>query len=186
MPTWTSTGSISVRFDTIRTPSGFHIVKLMKVRREEHKDIIDQVHVRHILLIPNALQDVATVRQRLEQIRANILAGKVKFAVIAASVSQDPGSASSGGDLGWQSPEVFTPRFGAALAKLKVGQISPPFQTRYGWHIAQLLGRRKYDETNEMKRLRAIEAIRASRADEDTQLWLQGLKDDAYIKILND
>lgn len=168
----------------IRTPSGFHIVKLNNVRRQEHKDFVEQVHVRHILLIPNAIQDAATVRERLEKIRKEILAGKVKFAVIAASVSKDPGSASDGGNLGWKSPDSFTPRFAKAIAKLKVGQISQPFQTRYGWHIAQLLGRRKYNETKEMKRLHAIEAIRASRADEDTQLWLQRLRDAAYIKIL--
>ncbi len=170
----------------IRTPSGFHIVKLNNIRRQEHKDIIEQVHVRHILLVPNALQDNATVRARLEKIRKEILAGKVKFSVIAASISKDPGSASKGGDLGWQSPSVFTKRFAAAIAKLKVGQISQPFQTRYGWHIAQLLGRRQYDETKEMKRLHAMEAIRASRAEEDTELWLQRLRDDAYVKILSD
>jgi peptidyl-prolyl cis-trans isomerase SurA len=132
------------------------------------------------------LQDAATVRERLEKIRKEILAGKVKFSVIAASVSQDPGSASQGGNLGWQSPQAFTPRFAAAIAKLKVGQISQPFQTRYGWHIAQLLGRRKFNETREMRRLHAIEAIRASRAEEDTQLWLQKLRDDAYVRILAD
>lgn len=170
----------------IRTPSGFHIVKLDKVRTHQHKDIVEQVHVRHILLIPNALQDNATVRQRLEKIRKEILSGKIKFSVIAASVSQDPGSASKGGNLGWESPDAFTRRFAAAISKLKVGQISQPFRTRYGWHIAQLLGRRKYDETKEMKRLHAMEAIRASRAEEDTELWLQRLKDNAYIKVLSD
>ncbi len=170
--------------NVLRTASGFHIVKLDNVRLQTHKDIVEQVHVRHILLIPNAIQDAATVRERLEKIRKEILSGKVKFSVIAASVSQDPGSASAGGNLGWQSPDAFTPRFAAAIAKLKVGQISKPFQTRYGWHIAQLLGRRKFNETKEMKRLHAIEAIRASRAEEDTQLWLQRLRDDGYVRVL--
>lgn len=170
----------------IRTPSGFHIVKLLKIRRKQHKDIVEQVHVRHILLKTNALQDNATVRQRLEKIRKKILAGKVKFAVVASAVSQDPGSASKGGNLGWQSPSAFTPRFAKAISKLKVGQISKPFKSRYGWHIVQLLGRRKHDETKQMKRLHAMEAIRASRADEDAQLWLQRLRDQAYVKILSD
>ncbi len=169
----------------VRTPSGFHIFKLDNVRRNEKRDIVEQVHVRHILLIPNALQDNATVRERLEKIRRNILAGKVKFSVEAASVSQDPGSASDGGNLGWQSPSVYTKRFAAAIAKLKVGQISQPFQTRYGWHIVQLLGRLHTPETKEMKRLQAMEAIRASKAEEDTELWLQRLRDEAYIKVLN-
>ncbi|MGA7537523.1 MAG: peptidylprolyl isomerase SurA [Steroidobacteraceae bacterium] len=168
----------------VRSPTGFHIVKLNQIRSQEKKEIVEQVHVRHILLKTNALQDNATVRQRLEQIRQRILHGE-SFAVAAAAASQDPGSASEGGDLGWQSPEVFTPRFDAAISKLKVGEISQPFQTQFGWHIVQLLGRRNHDETQEVKRLNAMEAIRASKADEDTELWLQQLRDDAYVKVLS-
>jgi peptidyl-prolyl cis-trans isomerase SurA len=167
----------------LRSPTGFHIVKLNQIRTQEKKQFVEQIHVRHILLKTNALQDNATVRQRLEQIRQKILHGE-SFAVAAAAASQDPGSASEGGDLGWQSPDVFTPRFAAAIAKLHVGEISQPFQTQFGWHIAQLLGRRNHDETEEVKRLDALEAIRASKADEDTELWLQQLRDDAYVKIL--
>jgi peptidyl-prolyl cis-trans isomerase SurA len=167
----------------LRTPTGFHIVKLNQVRSQEKKEIVEQIHVRHILLKTNALQDDATVRQRLEQIRQRILNGE-SFAVAASAASQDPGSASEGGDLGWQSPDVYDPKFSAAVAKLKVGEISEPFQTSYGWHIAQLLGRRNHDETQEVKRMNAMEAIRASKADEDTEIWLQRLRDDAYVKIM--
>jgi peptidyl-prolyl cis-trans isomerase SurA len=167
----------------LRTPTGIHIVKLVQVRSQEKKDIVEQIHVRHILLKTNALQDDATVRQRLEQIRQRIVNGE-SFAVAASAASQDPGSASDGGDLGWQSPEIFDPTFSAAVAKLKVGELSEPFQTRYGWHIAQLLGRRNHDETQEVKRLNALEAIRASKADEDTELWLQHLRDDAYVRVM--
>jgi peptidyl-prolyl cis-trans isomerase SurA len=167
----------------LRTPTGFHIVKLNQVRSQEKKEIVDQVHVRHILLKTNALQDDATVRQRLEQIRAGILKGE-SFAAAAAAASQDPGSASDGGDLGWQTPDVFDPDFAAAIAKLKPGEISEPFKSHYGWHIAEVLGRRKHDETQEVKRLNAMESIRASKADEDTELWQQHLRDDAYVKIM--
>ncbi len=167
----------------LRTPTGFHIVKLNQVRSQEKKAIVEQIHVRHILLKTNALQDDATVRQRLEQIRQQIANGE-SFAVAAAAASQDPGSASSGGDLGWQSPDVFDPAFSTAVEQLKVGEISQPFKTQYGWHIAQLLGRRKHDETQEVKRLNAMEQIRASKADENTELWLQHLRDDAYVKVM--
>ncbi|HEX8757511.1 MAG TPA: peptidylprolyl isomerase, partial [Steroidobacteraceae bacterium] len=167
----------------LRTPTGFHIVKLNQVRTPDKKHIVEQIHVRHILLKTNALQDDATVRQRLEQIRQSILKGE-SFAVAASASSQDPGSASQGGDLGWQSPDVYDPSFAAAVEKLKVDEISEPFKTRYGWHIAQLLGRRSHDETQEVKRLNAMEAIRASKADEDTELWLQHLRDDAYVKVM--
>ena len=167
----------------LRTPTGIHIVKLNQIRSQDKKAIVEQIHVRHILLKTNALQDDATVRQRLEQIRQRILNGE-SFAVAASAASQDPGSASDGGDLGWQSPDVYDPQFSSAVATLKVGEISQPFQTRYGWHIAQLLGRRNHDETQEVKRLNAMESIRASKADEDTEIWLQHLRDDAYVKIM--
>ena len=167
----------------LRTPTGIHIVKLNQVRSQEKNEIVEQIHLRHILLKTNALQDDATVRQRLEQIRQQIVNGE-SFAVAASAASQDPGSASEGGDLGWQSPDVYDPKFSDAAEKLKVGEISQPFKTRYGWHIVQLLGRRNHDETQEVKRLNAMEAIRASKADEDTELWLQHLRDDAYVKIM--
>jgi peptidyl-prolyl cis-trans isomerase SurA len=168
----------------LRTPTGFHIVKLNQVRTPQHKDMIAQIHVRHILLKTNALQDDAVVRQRLEQIRQKILNGSESFAVAAAAASQDPGSASEGGDLGWQSPDVFDPSFSAQVASLKPGEISQPFKSQFGWHIAQLLGRRKHDATQEVVRLNAMESIRASKADEDTELWLQHLRDDAYVKVM--
>jgi peptidyl-prolyl cis-trans isomerase SurA len=167
----------------LRTPTGIHIVKLNQTRSQEKKEIVEQVHVRHILLKTNALQDAATVQQRLEQIRQSIVKGE-SFAVAAAAASQDPGSASEGGDLGWQTPDVFDPQFTEAVAKLKVGEISQPFQTHYGWHIAELLGRRNHDETQEVKRLNAMQSIRASKADENTELWLQHLRDDAYVKVM--
>jgi peptidyl-prolyl cis-trans isomerase SurA len=167
----------------LRTPTGIHIVKLNQVRSQQKKDIVEQIHVRHILLKTNSLQDDATVRQRLEQIRQKILSGE-SFAVAAAAASQDPGSASEGGDLGWQSPDVYDPSFAAQVAQLKVGEISQPFKSQFGWHIAQLLGRRNHDETQEVVRLNAMEAIRASKADENTELWLQHLRDDAYVKVM--
>ncbi|HEY6516208.1 MAG TPA: peptidylprolyl isomerase [Steroidobacteraceae bacterium] len=167
----------------LRTPTGIHIVRLNQVRSPQKKDIVEQIHVRHILLKTNSLQDDATVRQRLDQIRQKILAGE-SFAVAAAAASQDPGSASEGGDLGWESPDVFDPSFSAQVAQLKVGEISQPFKSQFGWHIAQLLGRRNHDETQEVVRLNAMEAIRASKADENTELWLQHLRDDAYVKVM--
>ena len=167
----------------LRTPTGIHIVRLNQVRTQDKKDIVEQIHVRHILLKTNALQDDATVRQRLEQLRESILKGQ-SFGAVAAASSQDPGSASQGGDLGWQSPDVYDPTFSAAVAQLKVGEISQPFKSQYGWHIAQLLGRRDHDDTQEVQRLNAMEAIRASKADEDTELWLQHLRDDAYVKVM--
>jgi peptidyl-prolyl cis-trans isomerase SurA len=167
--------------DPLRTPTGYHIVKLNEVKGSEDKAIVQQVHVRHILMKTNELADDATVRQKLEQLRDRILKGE-DFAGLASISSEDPGSAAQGGDLGWAGPGSFVPEFEAALEKLQEKEISEPFHTQYGWHIAQVLGRRQFDNTEEVKRRNAMEAIRASKADEETELWLRRLRDEAYVE----
>jgi len=168
--------------DPIRAPTGFHIVRLNEMRGIAKKDIVDQVHARHILMRTNELQDDATVKQKLENIRDQIEKGQ-DFGALAQVNSQDVGSAADGGDLGWTSPDVFVPEFAQVLNSLKEGEISEPFHTQFGWHIVQLLGRRKYDDTKELERKQAAEQIRASKVDEETELWLRRLRDDAYVDI---
>jgi peptidyl-prolyl cis-trans isomerase SurA len=167
--------------DPIRTPTGYHIIRLNEVRGGEHKQMENQVHVRHILMKTTELADDATVKQKLTQIRERILKGE-DFAGLAQTTSEDPGSGAQGGDLGWTGPGTFVPEFEAAIANLKDGEISQPFHTQYGWHIAQVLGRRQVDNTDELKRRQAIEAIRASKSDEETELWLRRLRDEAYVE----
>jgi peptidyl-prolyl cis-trans isomerase SurA len=167
--------------EPLRTPTGFHIVRLNEMRGASQQAIVDQIHVRHILMKTNELNDDATVRQKLEALRTRIEHGE-DFAGIAQISSEDPGSAADGGDLGWLPPDAFVPDFTKVVEALKDNEISEPFHTQYGWHIAQLLGRRKYDNTDEMKRRQAIEAIRASKADEETELWLRRLRDDAFVE----
>jgi peptidyl-prolyl cis-trans isomerase SurA len=167
--------------EPLRTPTGFHIVKLNEVRGTEEQVIVEQVHARHILLRPNELHDDATVRQRLMEIRERILKGE-DFAGLAATMSEDPGSAADGGDLGWANPGTFTPEFEEVLQQLEVNEISEPFRTEFGWHIVQLLGRRQVDNTDERRRLRALAQLRESKADEETELWLRRLRDEAYVE----
>jgi peptidyl-prolyl cis-trans isomerase SurA len=167
--------------DPLRTPTGFHIIRLNDMRGSGKKAIENQVHVRHILMKTNELNDDAVVRQKLEAIRQRILKGE-DFAGLAQTTSEDPGSQSQGGDLGWTGPGTFVPEFEAAISGLKDGEISEPFHTQYGWHIVQMLGRREFDNTDELKRRQAIEAIRASKADEETELWLRRLRDEAYVE----
>jgi peptidyl-prolyl cis-trans isomerase SurA len=167
--------------EPIRTPSGFHIVKLNDRRSGEAQVIINQIHVRHILLKPNELDDDATVREKLAKIRQRIESGE-DFAGIASTTSQDPGSAPDGGDLGWTGPGTFVPEFDKAIADLKPNEISQPFKTRYGWHIVQMLGTRTYDSTADVRRQRAFAQIRESKADEETELWLRRLRDEAFVE----
>ncbi len=167
--------------EPLRTPTGYHIIKLNAVRGTNEQVIVDQVHVRHILMKTNELQDDATVRQKLGKLRERILGGE-DFAGLASTTSEDPGSASDGGDLGWTGPGTFVAEFEQTLAGLKEKEISEPFHTQFGWHIVQLLGRRKFDSTDELKRRHAAEAIRNSHADEETELWLRRMRDDAYVE----
>jgi len=168
--------------EPVRTPSGFHIVKLNERRGGETAVIINQIHVRHILMKPNELDDDETVRQKLSKLRERILKGE-DFAGIASTTSQDPGSAPDGGDLGWTGPGTFVPAFDKAIADLKLNEISEPFKTQYGWHIVQMLGTRTYDSTDDVRRQRAFAAIRESKADEETELWLRRLRDEAFVEI---
>jgi peptidyl-prolyl cis-trans isomerase SurA len=168
--------------EPVRTPSGFHIVKLNERRSGEAQVIVNQIHVRHILLKPNELDDDETVRQKLGKLRDRILKGE-DFAGIASATSEDPGSAPDGGDLGWSGPGTFVPEFDKAIADLKVNEITEPFKTRYGWHIVQMLGTRTYDSTDDVRRQRAFAAIRESKADEETELWLRRLRDEAFVEI---
>jgi peptidyl-prolyl cis-trans isomerase SurA len=167
--------------EPLRTPTGYHIIRLNEVRGSSKKAIEAQVHVRHILMKTTALADDATVKQKLSAIRDRIEKGE-EFAAVAQVTSEDPGSGAQGGDLGWAGPGTFVPEFEAAIAGLKEGEISQPFHTQYGWHIAEVLGRREFDNTDELKRRQAIEAIRASKADEETELWLRRLRDEAYVE----
>jgi peptidyl-prolyl cis-trans isomerase SurA len=168
--------------EPVRTPSGFHIVKLNERRGGEAQVIINQVHVRHILMKTNELDDDETVRQKLAKLRDRILKGE-DFAGLASTNSADPGSAPDGGDLGWSGPGTFVPEFDKAIADLKDKEISEPFKSRYGWHIVQMLGTRTYDSTDDVRRQRAFAAIREGKADEETELWLRRLRDEAFVEV---
>jgi peptidyl-prolyl cis-trans isomerase SurA len=167
--------------EPLRTPSGYHLVRLNE-QRGQAQVIVDQVHARHILMKPTELQDDATVQQKLATVRERILKGE-EFAAVATATSEDPGSAADGGDLGWTGPGTFVPEFEQRLAALQENEISEPFRTQFGWHIVQLLGKRQFDSTDELKRQRAFAQLRESKADEETELWLRRLRDEAYVEF---
>ncbi|MEO6079319.1 MAG: peptidylprolyl isomerase [Steroidobacteraceae bacterium] len=160
--------------------NGVHLLRLNEKRSSRGDPIEDQVHVRHILMKPNELQDDGTVRLKLSGIRDRVLKGE-DFSVFASSMSEDTGSSVSGGDLDWKAPEEFVPEFAAVISSLSDNQISEPFQTRFGWHIVQLLGRRKFDITEDSLRKRAYEQLKESRLDVETELWLRRLRDEAFV-----
>jgi peptidyl-prolyl cis-trans isomerase SurA len=168
--------------EPIRTPSGFHLFRLNELRGGQQQAVVAQVHTRHILLRTNELEDDQTVETKLAGIRERVLNGGEDFAAIAAVTSQDPGSAADGGDLGWTGPGTFLPEFEQEVAGLKDNEISKPFKTKYGWHIVQLLGRRDHDATEDVKQQRAYAQLRESKAEEETELWLRRLRDEAFVE----
>lgn len=166
--------------EPLRTPSGYHLIRVNEVRGNTQA-IVDQVRSRHILMKTTELLDDATVQQRLTAIRERISKGE-DFAAVAQVSSEDPGSAQDGGDLGWTGPGTFVPEFERVLMGLKENEISQPFRSQYGWHIVQLLGRRQFDSTDEVRKQRAFAQLRESKADEETELWLRRLRDEAYVE----
>ncbi len=165
--------------EPIQSASGFHIVRLNETRGAQVV-IVDQMRVRHILLQPNEIQDNDAVATRLSGIRDRILSGD-EFGPIARSVSEDPTSALEGGDLGWVEPGIFVAEFEEMLNSLELNQISEPFQTRFGWHLAEVTDSRTYDTTEEIKEQRCADQIRASKVEEESELWLRRLRDQAFV-----
>jgi peptidyl-prolyl cis-trans isomerase SurA len=168
--------------EPVRTPSGFHIFKVNETRGGEQQSVQAQVHARHILLKTNALEDDKTVEQRLANIRERVLSGNEDFGAIAAVTSQDTGSAAEGGDLGWAGPGTFVPEFEKELDSLNEKEITRPFKSKFGWHIVQLLGRRVHDTTDDVRRNRAFVALREAKAEEETEIWLRRLREDAFVE----
>ena len=176
------TGDVS---DLIRSPSGFHIIKLLE-QRSEQRHIVTQTHARHILIRTDELTSDEAAQARLKDIRQRIQGG-ADFAALARQYSNDAATANNGGDLGWVNPGSLVPAFEREMDKLKPGEISEPFQTQFGWHIVQVLGRRQRDNTDELRHARAEEAIRQRKIEEATQDWLRRLRDEAYVEYhLND
>lgn len=166
----------------IRSPSGFHLVKLLGLRGG-HKVTVTQTHVRHILIKVTPTMSSAQARAKLERLRRQIEQG-ASFATVAKANSEDPGSAANGGDLGWVSPGQMVPAFQKVMNETPVGKISQPFRTRYGWHILQVLGRRKHDSTEQNIQARARNIIYQRKRQEALNLWLRQIRAQAYVRIL--
>ncbi len=167
--------------EPIRSPSGFHIIKVLD-KEGTDKHIITKTKVRHILIKTNELIDDAEARKRLLALKQRIQDGD-DFAALARAHSDDKGSAIKGGDLGWVVPGVLVPAFEAAMNQLAIGDISDPIQTQFGWHIIQVLDRQQEDDSIEFKKNQVREEIRKRKIEEETELWLRRLRDEAYVEI---
>ncbi|MBT8088706.1 MAG: peptidylprolyl isomerase [Gammaproteobacteria bacterium] len=170
-------GDVSQPF---RKGTSFHIVRVDDLKSAVERSEVNQVKARHILITPNEIIDDDTAKQRLNEALAKIRSGE-DFGEQAKLLSDDPGSANLGGDLGWAGPGTYVPEFDAVIEQAQIGEVSEPFRSQFGWHIVEVLDRRIYDNTEDLKKRNCDLRIRNSKMEEETQLWMQRLRDEAFV-----
>lgn len=171
-------GDVSEPF---RSASSFHIVKVNDLRSAIQRSEIEQVLVRHILVTPNEIIDDETAKQQLEDALEKLADGE-DFGELAKLMSDDPGSANNGGEMDWSGPGTFVPEFEEVVDASEIGEISDPFRSRFGWHVVEVMDRRVYDNTEDLKQSNCDLRIRNGKMEEETQLWIQRLRDEAYVE----
>ncbi len=173
------TGDTSEPF---RTTGAFHIIKVDEMRSAVERSTVNQVKARHILVTPNEIIDDQTAKQKVEDAREDIVGG-ADFAEVARLVSDDPASGALGGDLGWAGPGTFVPEFEQVIDALEVGELSEPFKSPFGWHIVEVEDRRVYDNTEDLKEQNCAIRIQNGKLEDETQLWIRRLRDEAFVDV---
>jgi len=170
--------------NVLRSPAGFHIVKLVDVRDRNAPTIVEQTRVRHILIRVNETVSDADARIRIDRVKDRLDSG-AKFEDMARVNSEDPSSA-KGGELGWVNPGDTVPEFERAMNALAPGATSMPVRTPFGWHLIKVEERRQQDVTKERQREQARAAIRQRKADEQFQEFVRQTRDRAYVEYKGD
>ncbi|MCK5718450.1 MAG: peptidylprolyl isomerase [Thiomargarita sp.] len=167
-------------YGPIRDSSGFHIIKLVE-KKGNKLSIITQTKARHILIKTNVLASDNEVQRLLKELKFRAEQGD-DFADLARANSKDTTTAINGGSLDWVNPGNLVPEFEKIMDALAINEISQPFKTRYGWHIVQVLERRKHDNTKQALRVKAASRIRQRKIKAELESWLRQLRDQSYIK----
>jgi peptidyl-prolyl cis-trans isomerase SurA len=167
----------------IRSASGYHLLYVVKSSQESV--MVQQTHLRHILIRTSSEVTDDKARQMLLDIKQQIKNGK-SFAELASKYSEDPVSKVAGGDLGWVEPGSATGKIENVANSLNIDQISEPFKTQFGWHIVEVLGRREHDQTQANKENQARKAIQNRKIDEELRLWLRRIRSEAYVEYIDD
>ncbi|TAN54540.1 MAG: molecular chaperone SurA [Betaproteobacteria bacterium] len=168
--------------EVLRSPAGFHVLKLVDRRGAGADQVMAQTHLRHILVKTSEVVSEADARRRLADLRERIVTGGADFAALARLHSADA-SAARGGDLGWVFPGDTVPDFERAMDALKPGEVSQPTKSPFGWHLIQVLERRTGRLPPERQRLIARQALRERKSEEAYQEWLRQLRDRTYVEI---
>lgn len=165
----------------IRSPSGFHLVKLLQVRGDMNS-LVKQTHARHILITPNEIRTDEQAHSLIQSLHDRIEKGE-DFAAVARQNSDDAASVVAGGDMGWANEGGMPPEFEQVINTLSIDELSEPFKTSYGWHIAQVLERREQDLSRQFSRQQAENTLRGRKFDVEMQNWLIEIREQAYVKI---
>jgi peptidyl-prolyl cis-trans isomerase SurA len=168
--------------DVIRSPNGFHIVKVVDTRTVTADAAVTEYRTGHVLLRPSAESGPAETRELAERLRERVASGEVPLEAVAEKYSDDPGSASRGGDLGWVKPEDMVPAFGRMMASVDEGEVSPVFESEFGFHFLRFTDRRSRQISGESLREQARNAIGERRADEELTKYMRRLRSEAYIE----
>jgi peptidyl-prolyl cis-trans isomerase SurA len=166
--------------DVLRSPVGFHILKLDERKLGVQAQPVPQVHVRHILLRPSEVRSISEVKTKLEQLRERVLNGD-DFAELARAHSEDKSSAAKGGDLGWVNPGQTVPEFEKEMNELEPSELSEPVETPFGLHLIQVLAKRTHDVSEERSRAAARQQIQTRKADARYDQWVRRIRDEAYV-----
>ena len=168
--------------DIIRSPNGFHIVKVADTRTTTGGTDVTQYRAEHVLLRPQGERDPAATRALAQDLRERIAAGETTLAALAREFSDDPGSAQRGGDLGWVNPGEMVPAFARMLESVDVGELSPVFESQFGFHFLRVNDTRRQAVSGESLREQARNAIGERRADEELTKYIRRLRSEAYIE----
>ncbi|WP_455209337.1 peptidylprolyl isomerase [Kaarinaea lacus] len=168
--------------DVIRSPSGFHIIKLAEKRSADVQHIVKQTLARHILIQTNELVSSDEALERLQQLKQRIDNGE-DFSQIASAHSDDKGSAADGGNLGWVNPGTMVREFEDAMNKLQPGEVSTPIRTQFGWHLIRVEDRREHDNTEEFLKRQAREYIMQQKLGPALENWIRQIKDEAFVQL---
>ena len=190
---WRKAGQLPPPFDTMltslsagdvtepmRTPGGFILLKVLE-KRGGDSQVRDEVNVRHILIKPSEIRSEAETKRLIERLYQRIQAGE-DFSELAKSFSEDPGSALNGGVLNWIDPNALVPEFREVMNNTPAGELSKPFQSPFGWHVLEVMGRRATDSSAQYREQQALTLLRNRKYDEELQVWLRQIRDEAYVE----
>jgi peptidyl-prolyl cis-trans isomerase SurA len=169
--------------NALRGPTGFHILKLIG-QREPSKQIVTEFHARQILIKPSELMTPAQAEQKARDLYDRIVNKHEDFAKLAKEDSDDDTTANAGGDMDWFPQKAWGATIASQLGNLKDGEVSQPFQSEAGWHILERLGTRQSDQTVELERGEARQAIGNRKAEQAYDDYLRDIRSNAYVHIV--